>query len=92
MEIRALGLRDEVEVARASHVFDGPVKEAATRRFLGTAGNHLLIAYEGDQPAGFVSGVEVTHPDKGTEMFLYELGVEERFQRRGVGRALVERL
>ena len=68
------------------------VKEAAARRFLAEEGNHLLIAYEEDQPAGFVSGVEVTHPDKGTEMFLYELGVEERFQRRGVGRALVERL
>ena len=92
MEIRALGLRDEVEVVGASRLFDGPVKEAATRRFLAEEGNHLLIAYEEDQPAGFVSGVEVTHPDKGTEMFLYELGVEERFQRRGVGRALVERL
>ena len=92
MEIRALGLRDEVEVVGASHLFDGPVKEAATRRFLEEEGNHLLIAYEEDQPAGFVSGVEVTHPDKGTEMFLYELGVDERFQRRGVGRALVERL
>jgi ribosomal protein S18 acetylase RimI-like enzyme len=73
-------------------LFDGPVRENATRRFLEEDGNHFLIAYEGDQPAGFVSGVEVTHPDKGTEMFLYELGVEERFQRRGFGRALVERL
>ena len=24
-----------------------------------------------------MSGVEVTHPDKGTEMFLYELAVDE---------------
>ncbi len=33
-----------------------------------------------------VSGVELTHPDKGTEMFLYELGVAERFRGRGIGR------
>ena len=43
-------------------------------------------------PVGFVSGVETTHPDKGTEMFLYELGVAEQAQRRGVGTALVQAL
>ncbi len=41
---------------------------------------------------GFVSSVEVTHPDKGTEMFLYELGVAEAHRRRGIGTSLVERL
>ena len=39
---------------------------------------------------GMVTGVELTHPDKGTEMFLYELGASTRPHRnRGVGRALV---
>ena len=36
--------------------------------------------------------METTHPDKGTEMFLYELGVAERARRRGVGAALVAAL
>jgi GNAT superfamily N-acetyltransferase len=34
----------------------------------------------------------MTHPDKGTEMFVYELGVDERHQRQGIGRALLEGL
>jgi len=34
----------------------------------------------------------MTLPDNGTEMFLYELGVEEGYRRRGIGRALVESL
>jgi ribosomal protein S18 acetylase RimI-like enzyme len=92
MDIRPLGRGDEDRVMAASHLFDGPANEAATRRFLGEEGHHLLVAYVGDHPAGFVSGVEVTHPDKGTEMFLYELGVDERFRRAGLGRGLVERL
>ncbi len=39
-----------------------------------------------------MSGVEVTHPDKGSEMFLYELAVDEAVRRRGLGRRLVEAL
>lgn len=92
MEIRALRPGDGAQVAAASHLFDGPAAEAATRRFLAEAGHHLLIAYVDGHPAGFISGVEMTHPDKGTEMFLYELSVEERFRGHGLGRALVERL
>jgi ribosomal protein S18 acetylase RimI-like enzyme len=41
---------------------------------------------------GFVTGVEMTHPDKGTEMFVYELGVDEPARRRGTGSALVAAL
>lgn len=92
MEIRELGTGDEDEIFDAAELFDGAPEGAATRRFLREEGHHLLIAYVEDHPVGFVSGVEITHPDKGTEMFLYELGVEERFRRRGIGRALVQRL
>lgn len=72
----------------AGHLFDAPPRPEATERFLADARHHLLIAYVDGVPAGMVTGVEMTHPDKGTEMFLYELGVDERFRRRGVGRAL----
>jgi len=92
MDIRVLRAGDDELVAAASHLFDGPARPDATARFLADDRHHLLIAYEGDRPVGFVSGVEVTHPDKGTEMFLYELAVDEPFRRSGIGRALVDHL
>ncbi len=92
MEIRLVGAGDKEDIEAASHLFDNPADDAATDRFLTEEGHHLLIAYEGDHPVGFVSGVELTHPDKGTEMFLYELAVDEPFRRRGIGGHLVERL
>ncbi len=92
MDIRVLRPGDDGLVAAASHLFDGPTRPDATARFLAENGHHLFIAYEEERAVGFVSGVEVTHPDKGTEMFLYELAVDEPFRHRGIGRALVERL
>jgi ribosomal protein S18 acetylase RimI-like enzyme len=80
------------EVLAAGHLFDEPARPDASERFLARPGHHLLIAYVDGEPAGMVTGVELTHPDKGTEMFLYELGVDEAFRGRGIGRALVEEL
>jgi ribosomal protein S18 acetylase RimI-like enzyme len=80
------------EVAAASALFDAPARADATRRFLAEPGHHLVVAYVASEPAGMVSGVELTHPDKGTEMFLYELGVAERFRGHGIGRRLVAAL
>jgi ribosomal protein S18 acetylase RimI-like enzyme len=51
-----------------------------------------LLATVDGTPAGFITGVEETHPDKGTEMFLYELSVDPPFHRQGIGRALTEAL
>jgi len=80
------------QVRQAAHLFDEPVSDEAATRFLHDPIHHLLLAREGDRVVGFVSGVETTHPDKGTEMFLYELEVEPAARRQGHGRALVEAL
>lgn len=80
------------EVVAASHLFDHAVKPEWAQRFLTESGHHLLIAYVDGAVAGFVSGVEMTHPDKGTEMFLYELSVDEGYRNRGIGRELVRAL
>jgi aminoglycoside 3-N-acetyltransferase I len=90
--IRRLG-PDEVDVViAASSLFDRPAEAEATGRFLAAPDHHLLLAFAGDRAIGFVSGVEMTHPDKGTEMFLYELAVDEAARGRGVGAALVAAL
>ena len=83
---------DEQTVMGMAHLFDGPAVAEHVRGFLLDERHHLLIAREGDQIIGFVSGVEMTHPDKGTEMFLYELAVDEPWQRQGAGTALVAAL
>ena len=92
MEILRLGPGDADSVVAAAHLFDSQPKPDATARFLAEPNHHLLVAYEEGLPVGFVSGVETTHPDKGTEMFLYELSVDEAYRRRGIGGNLVRRL
>ncbi|MEV0896751.1 GNAT family N-acetyltransferase [Actinoplanes sp. NPDC049802] len=80
----------ETEVYRAADLFDAPPIEAATRRFLTEPNHHLLLAYDdADRPVGMITGVETTHPDKGTEMLVYELGVAPVARLQGIGKALV---
>ena len=92
MDLRWLTESDADVVAQAGHLFDDEVRPGATRRFLTRPGHHLCLAYLDGRPVGFVTGVEVTHPDKGTEMFLYELGVDEAARGQGIGTALVTAL
>jgi GNAT superfamily N-acetyltransferase len=91
-EILTMGPDDAPRIMAASHLFDGPAQTGATDHFLQRDGHHLLIAYVAGEPVGFVSGMEIEHPDKGCEMLLYELSVEEPFRRNGIGRALVQEL
>lgn len=92
MEIKRLGVGDDEIVLQAAHLFDEAPTPSAVRRFLAEPGHHLLVAFADGKPVGFVSGVELTHPDKGTEMFLYELAVDEGHRRRGFGTALASAL
>ncbi|WP_329228971.1 GNAT family N-acetyltransferase [Streptomyces sp. NBC_00111] len=80
------------ELLAAAHLYDAPPRPGWADRFLAADGHLMLIAYVDGAPAGFVSGIEMLHPDKGTEMCLYELSVDEAHRRRGIGRALTEAL
>jgi ribosomal protein S18 acetylase RimI-like enzyme len=83
---------DDALVLAAAELFDRPPTPEWTARFLAEDGHHLLLALVDEEPVGFISGVETTHPDKGTEMFLYELAVDESHRNRGIGRSLVRAL
>jgi ribosomal protein S18 acetylase RimI-like enzyme len=83
----------EDRVLEAAHLFDHEVHPSAVRAFLADDGHHLLVAYVDGRPAGFVSAVELLHPDKPKpEAFLYELGVDPEFRRMGVASAMLGEL
>ncbi len=93
-DVRVLRARagDDSEVARFEEAFDDVVVSEETSRFLADDRHVLLLGYVDDRPAGFVSAVEVFHPDKRAELFLNEIGVIERDRRRGVASALIDEL
>ena len=92
IDVKRLSHGDGALIVAAGHLFDDQPRPEAVNRFLADDRNHIFIAYEDGEPVGFVTGVELTHPDKGTEMFLYELAVDERHHRRGIGTTLVKAL
>ena len=85
-------ITDPAAVHAAADLFDAPPLAAATERFLADPGHHLLLAYDDDRAVGMISGVEMTHPDKGTEMFIYELGVTPAARLQGIATRLVTEL
>lgn len=88
MRIDRLGSEDAARVLNARALFDDPPRPESTEDFLNRQGHHLLMAVVDGVDIGFVSGVEIAHPDKGVEMLLYELGVDEEHRRQGIGRGL----
>jgi ribosomal protein S18 acetylase RimI-like enzyme len=86
-------ITEAADVHGAADLFDGPPLPAATERFLADPTHHLLFAYDGTGRAvGMISGIEITHPDKGTEMFVYELGVAPAARLQGIATGLVRAL
>lgn len=57
------------ELLAAGHLYANPPAPKWASRFLAAGGQLMLIARVGGAPAGFVSGIETPHPDKGAEMF-----------------------
>ncbi|HWJ97739.1 MAG TPA: GNAT family N-acetyltransferase [Acidimicrobiales bacterium] len=91
ISVRRLGPDDAEVVLAAGHLFDAAPNPGWTADVLSRPGHHLLFAFEDEVPVGFATCIEMAHPDKGTEVMIYELGVDEPHRRNGIGRLLVER-
>jgi ribosomal protein S18 acetylase RimI-like enzyme len=101
MEIRRLIPGDEDAACRvveqvklaAEEVVAPSVDRAYMRSFLADERNYLITAYVDGALAGFILGYDLARVDGARPMmFLYEVGVDQPYRRRGIGRALVEEL
>ena len=90
--MKRLGPGDEEEVKRFDAAFDQPIDADRAGRYLADERHHLILAYVEGEAAGFVSGTEILHPDKATELFLSELDVIPAMRRRGVASSLLAEL
>lgn len=92
-QIRRAGAED-VAALLAADVFDEPADTGFIVAFLGSPGapdprNILLLAEIEGRAVGFASATVLDHPDKASQLFLQELGVNEEARRQGIGRALI---
>jgi ribosomal protein S18 acetylase RimI-like enzyme len=91
-DVRRLAPGDERIVQELSRwVGRPPLEDDGAARFLANGRNHLLAAFEGEEPVGMVLGQELDrrHGDE-PKMLLYEIDVREDRRRRGIGRALMD--
>lgn len=92
---RALASADAAVLSHvAADVFDDPINEASAGKFLADPNAFLVVALDEGQRnlvVGFASGVKYLHPDKGKpEMAILEVGVAPPYQRKGVGKQIME--
>ena len=93
LTVRRVTAVDTVLAAELDAMFDDGVSwnPEQGQRFLTHPDTLFLIARWNGEACGFLTAYRLQRFDRrGAEVLLYEIGVEEPFQRRGVGRALVE--
>jgi ribosomal protein S18 acetylase RimI-like enzyme len=93
MQIRRLRTGEETAVLAAAGLFDDPPDPEAVRRYLADDRNVFYLAFEGKTAVGFLRGTALGQlKSPRHQMFLYEVGVDPPFRRRGVAHAMIERL
>ncbi len=88
---RRLGLGDEAMLQEVCRRYKERVpSDEEASRLLACDDVYVWVAEDGGELAGFAYAYVLLRVDGDTGVFLYELEVDERFRRRGHGRALVE--
>ena len=73
-------------------IFDEKIDSRRLAAMLKEQNNILLVAINEGVVIGQVLAVIHRHPDKPTELYIDDLGVSEKFQRRGIATRLIEQL
>ncbi len=91
MSIRRLGAGDGPQLQELCRLFKARVpSDEQAAAFLARDDIYVWAAEVDGELAGFAYAYVLLRIDGDTSVFLYELGVDERFRRRGLGRALVD--
>ncbi|WP_139978628.1 GNAT family N-acetyltransferase [Nocardioides litoris] len=80
------------DVEAAAHLFEYDLRPDAVRRFLGDGGHHLVLAWLDGTPVGMITVIELTYPDRGTEMFIYDMRVDDDHRGSGIAHAMLDSL
>ncbi|HMO77498.1 MAG TPA: GNAT family N-acetyltransferase [Sphingopyxis sp.] len=91
VEYRRIGADDATSFDRiAEDVFDEPVDAARLSAYLAEPGHLMLLALVSGEVVGQCAAVIHRHPDKPAELYIDEVGVCPRFQRRGIARGMMD--
>lgn len=90
IDLRRLGPDDLATLLSVEEgLFDETLDPAESAAFLADPANLLLLAFDGDDAVGMLTGTFLRHPDKPLSLFVNELGTREAWQRRGIATALM---
>tara|TARA_R100000322_G_scaffold166359_3_gene132716 strand:- start:3727 stop:4161 length:435 start_codon:yes stop_codon:yes gene_type:complete len=91
IQVRLLDIGD-LDLILASDAFDHPARPDQTRAFFAAEGNAIVGAVADGALIGFASGTIHLHPDKPRAFFVNEVGVNEGWRKRSIGKRLVTML